>query len=96
MALRDAAVNSKGFEVTMSSAGVCTGYSIDNLDSHATVDTHSFDTDVTVTAGSVNYAFGPLGNLTKGQGTVIGVASDGVSYQISFVSSTGAVVLTEG
>lgn len=96
MALRDAAVNSKGFEVVMDSTGVCTGYSIDNLDSSVTLDTHTFDTNVTVTAGGAKYSFGPLGNLTKGQGTVITVASEGVSYTISFVASTGAVILTEG
>ena len=96
MALRDAAVNSKGFEIVMNSTGACTGYSVDNMDSGATLETYTFDTDVNVTVGTIKYSFGPLGNLTKGQGTVITVASEGVSYTLSLVTTTGAVILTEG
>lgn len=95
MALRDAATNSKGYEVVMDNAGVTAGYSVDDLDSHDTLDTHTFKGNVTVTAGTDKYDFGPLGNLTKGQGTEITVASDGVSLTISFVATTGAVILTE-
>jgi prepilin-type N-terminal cleavage/methylation domain-containing protein len=95
MALRDAATNSKGFEMVMDSTGVCTGYDIDDLDSHDTLDTYVFDDDVTVTAGTNKYDFGPLGNLIKGEGTEITVAFDTVSLTISFVATTGAVILTE-
>ncbi len=95
MAMRDAATNSKGFELVMDKSGVTTGYDIDNLDSRETVDSYTFDDDVTVTAGARKYDFGPLGNLTKGRGTVITVAVDTLSFTISFVSTTGAVILTE-
>ncbi len=95
MALRDAATNSKGFELVMDNSGVTTGYDIGDLDSHDTLDTYTFDADVTVTAGTKKYDFGPLGNLTKGQGTVITVAAEALSFTISFVSTTGAVILTE-
>lgn len=95
MALRDAAINNKGFEMVMESSGVCTGYEVCNLDSHATLYTYVFDDDVTVTAGTDKYDFGPLGDLTKGQGTEITVASEALSFTISFVATTGAVILTE-
>lgn len=95
MALRDAAANNKGFEIVMDSTGATSGYQIDNLDSHDTLETYTFDTDVTVTAGNLKYCYGPLGNMTKGQDTTITVASDTVSFTISFVAATGAVILTE-
>jgi hypothetical protein len=81
--------------MVMDNTGVCTGYDIDDLDSHDTLDTYVFDDDVTVTAGTNKYDFGPLGNLTKGEGTEITVAFDTVSLTISFVATTGAVILTE-
>jgi prepilin-type N-terminal cleavage/methylation domain-containing protein len=95
MALRDAATNSKGYEVVMNNTGVTTGYRIDNLNSHDTLDTYTFDSHVTVDAGGIKYSFGPMGNLTKGQGTEITVSFEDTSYTISFVASTGTVILTE-
>jgi prepilin-type N-terminal cleavage/methylation domain-containing protein len=95
MALRDAAINNKGFEMVMESTGVCTGYDVDNLDSHDTLNTYVFHDDVTVDAGNLKYCFGPLGDLTKGQGTEITVTSEALSFAISFVATTGAVILTE-
>ena len=96
MAVRDAATNNKGFEMVMESTGVCTGYDIDDLDAPPeTVDTYTFNDNVTVNAGNLKYSFGPLGNLTKGQGTEITVTSGSLSFTISFVTTTGAVILTE-
>jgi len=94
MAMSDAATNNKGFEIVTDGTSPATGYDIDNLDSHETVDTVTFDTHVIVTAGDDKYDFGPLGNLTKGGDDIV-IASDGQSYTISFVASTGAVILTE-
>ncbi len=92
MALRDAATNTKGFEVKRI-GNPWTGYDIDNLDSHATVETRSFDASITVT-GDNKYDFGPLGNLSVG-GSAIDLSADGKSYTITFVSATGAVICTE-
>ncbi|MCF7974380.1 MAG: prepilin-type N-terminal cleavage/methylation domain-containing protein [Phycisphaerae bacterium] len=95
MALRDAAINSKGYEMVMENTGVTAGYRIDNLDSHEIVDTHTFNEHATVTAGGLKYSFGPMGNLTKGQGTEITVSYGTKSYTISFVAATGTVILTK-
>ena len=92
MALRDAATNSKGFEI-LRTGNPWTGYTISDLDSHATIDTVTFDSSVSAT-GDNKYDFGPLGNLTVG-GSDIVVSADGRSYTISFVAATGAVSCTE-
>jgi Tfp pilus assembly protein FimT len=92
MALRDASTNNKGFEVQRIGSP-WTGYQIDDLDSHATLDTVTFDASITVT-GDNKYDFGPLGNLTVG-GSAIDLSVDGDSFQITFVAATGAVICTE-
>ena len=95
MAMTDAATNNKGFEIVMVGHPSTTGYQLEDLDSHDTLETVTFDTHVTVAAGDSKYDFGPLGNLTKGGNDIV-ITSEGRSYTISFVSTTGAVVLTEG
>ncbi|MCP4455990.1 MAG: hypothetical protein GY809_31415 [Planctomycetes bacterium] len=91
LALRDAATNRQGYGIEIDSAG----YKINNLDSHETLDTHTFNVQTTVSPGASEYDFGPLGNLILGQGTEITVSYEGGSYTISFVAATGAVILTE-
>ena len=93
MALRDAATNSKGFEV-LRTGNPWTGYEIKDLDPPAsTVDTVTFESGITVT-GDNKYDFGPLGNLTVG-GSAINLSVDADSFQITFVAATGAVICTE-
>ena len=92
MALRDAATNAKGFALQRI-GNPWTGYQIDDLDSHATVDSITLDSSITAT-GDNKYEFGPLGNLSAGSG-VITLSADGKSYTISFVAATGAVSCVE-
>ena len=92
MALRDAAENAKGFELQRIGTP-WTGYQIDNLDSHVTLDTRTFDSGITVNGGQ-KYDFGRLGNLTTG-GSAIVLSADGKTYTITFVAATGAVKCTE-
>jgi prepilin-type N-terminal cleavage/methylation domain-containing protein len=94
MALHDAAINANGYEILMIGSPF-TGYQIDNLDSLETLDTFTFESNVTVTSGADQFDFGPLGNLTKGVGSTLNVSSEEQSYTISFVTATGTVVLTE-
>jgi Tfp pilus assembly protein FimT len=89
MALRDAATNSKGFEIKFDGDD----YVIDDLDSKDTIDSIVMDTSISVSADA-KYDFGPLGNLTKG-GSDITLSADGKSYSISFVAATGAVSCSE-
>jgi type II secretory pathway pseudopilin PulG len=89
MALRDAATNTKGFELKFSGDD----YVLDDLDSHDTIDSIDVDDSISVSADA-KYDFGPLGNLTKG-GTDITLSADGKSYSISLVAATGAVLCAE-
>jgi len=95
MAVRDAATNSKGFELDLSGSSPYPGYTIENADSRQVVDTVSFVSGVTVTCqGSSKFTFEPLGNLKTGSGTQIAVVGDGKSFTLTFVSATGMVKLT--
>jgi len=92
MALRDAATNNRGFGLQRIGSP-WTGYEISDLDSHAVIDTVTFDPSITVN-GDNKYDFGPLGNLTTG-GSAITLSADGKSYSITFVPATGAATCTE-
>ena len=96
MALRDAATNNKGFSLLRKVddiSGLQVGYEIEDLDSHVTVDTVTFDAGITAN-GNQKYNFGPLGNLVVGS-TPITLTAEGKTYTISFVAATGAVICTE-
>lgn len=90
LAISDAANNAKGFELTM----LGTSYEIENLDTHATVDTQTIDSQVSC-VGGVKYTFGPLGNLTNAGSSDLIVSGGGRSYTITVTVATGAVKCVE-
>ncbi len=90
LAISDAANNAKGFEMTMLGAS----YEIENLDTHATVDSHTIDSRVICTGGG-KFTFGPLGNLTNSGSSDLIVAAGGRSYTITVTIATGAVRCVE-
>ena len=90
LAISDAANNAKGFEMSM----LGTSYEINNLDTHATVDSHTIDPQVSCTGGG-NFTFGPLGNLTNAGSSDIIVEGGGRSYTITVTVATGAVKCVE-
>ena len=94
LALLDAAGNSSGFALNMTGSSPYNAYEIENLDTLATVDTHSFDSTVGCTGGS-NFEFGPLGNLVTGSDSSLTVAASGKSFTITIIPATGTVKCEE-
>jgi Tfp pilus assembly protein FimT len=94
LALSDAAGNSSGFALNMTGSSPYNAYEIENLDTSATVDTHSFDSAVSCTGGN-NFEFGPLGNLITGSDSSLTVAASGRSFTITIIPATGAVKCAE-
>jgi prepilin-type N-terminal cleavage/methylation domain-containing protein len=94
LALLDAAGNSSGFALNMTGSSPYNDYEIENLDTSATVDTHSFDSAVGCSGGN-NFEFGPLGNLITGSDSSLTVAAEGRSFTITIIPATGAVKCAE-
>jgi prepilin-type N-terminal cleavage/methylation domain-containing protein len=94
MAISDAANNTKGFELTMLGAGPYTSYRIENQDTHEIVDSHTIDSDVTVSGDSI-FRFGPQGNLTVSGHTQITVSAQGKTLTITVIVATGSVTCVE-
>lgn len=94
LALSDAADNTSGFALNMTGSSPYSAYEIENLDTLATVDTHSFDSTVECSGGS-DFEFGPLGNLVTGSDSSLTVTSGGRSFTITIIPATGAVKCVE-
>ena len=95
LAISDAANNNKGFELKMlPSSSPYTSYEIENLDTDATVDSHTIDSQVSCN-GDKDFDFEPLGNLKNGSSTEITVEGGGRSYLITVTVATGAVKCVE-
>lgn len=94
MAIADAAGNTSGFELKMLGSSPYSSYEINNIDTSATVDTHSIDSQVSCTNGSM-FQFGPLGNLLGPSDTTLTVSSSGRSFTITITSATGMVKCVE-
>jgi len=96
LAISDAAENDEGYQLKMTGAGFYTGYEIENRDTEATVDSHTFDSEVTVTClGSPRFNFAPLGNIDGGSGTHIAVSGGGKTFTITITPATGMIKCTE-
>ncbi len=92
LAISDAANNTQGYQLTLTGSSPYTGYKITNLDTSATVDTFTIDTDISVTSTSgSSVKFGPLGNVLSGSSTQISVVAQGRTFTITFISATGTV-----
>jgi len=99
MAIRDAATNSKGYELEMTGSSPYSGYTIENRDTHVIVATHTFGTGATVTCpGLKKFVYLPLGNLKSDEsGTRITVTAEGTTYTLTLdaTSATGTVKCTK-
>jgi Tfp pilus assembly protein FimT len=94
LATANAANNTNGFALRMLGPDPYTGYEIVNLDTAATIDSHSIDSAVTVASAASQFDFGPFGNLTS-TNTQLTVSADGKIFTIGFVTATGTVTCAE-
>jgi len=96
LAISDAANNTDGFALNMvgSAPGPYSSYKIVNLDTPATVDSHTIDSGISCTGGA-NFQFGPLGNLKDGSGTQLTVSAEEKTFTITVISATGTVKCQE-
>ncbi|MBW8040622.1 MAG: hypothetical protein FVQ85_11535 [Planctomycetes bacterium] len=94
LAISDAANNTTGFALKMTSSVPYTGYEIENLDTQTTIDSHTIDSAVNC-AGGDQFEFGPLGNLLSGSDTQLTVAAGGKTFTITITSATGMIKCME-
>jgi len=94
LAISDAATNTAGFALKMTGSAPFAGYEIENLDTEATVDSHTIDSGITCAGGS-EFDFGPLGNLLDGSDTQITVSASGRTFTITITTATGMIKCTE-
>lgn len=94
LAISNAATNTAGFKLNMTSSSPYTGYRIVNADSGETVDSQTIDPAVSCTGGD-EFKFGPLGNLLSGSDTQLTISADGKTFTIDITSATGMVKCTE-
>ena len=94
LAISNAVNNTDGFELRLLGPNPYTGYEIVNLDTIATVDSHTIDPEVTVTGTASEFDFGPLGNLTSTY-TQITVSAEGKTFTITIIRATGTIKCVE-
>jgi prepilin-type N-terminal cleavage/methylation domain-containing protein len=94
MAIANASSNTSGYELKMLGSSPYSSYEINNLDTSATVDTHTVESNIDCTGGS-SFQFGPLGNLLGGSDTQLDVDSSGRSFTITITSATGMAKCVE-
>lgn len=94
LAISDAAVNTTGYGIQLTGAGPYTGYEIWDRSTFTLVDSHPIDSDVTCTADSRFFRFGPMGN-TVASGSTIKLSAKGRSFTITVVPATGMVKCVE-
>ena len=97
LAISDAANNTQGYELQMVAPPPYASYEIIDCSSPlTTVDSHTIDSDVSVTCPTPPlFIFGPLGNLKSGSGTEITVSAEGRSFTVTLNSATGTVKCVE-
>jgi type II secretory pathway pseudopilin PulG len=93
LAISDAATNSSGYSLNIIGSSPY-GYEIKNLDGGTTLETHTFDPEITC-AGGTMFEFGPLGNLEPGSDSQLTVSAEGKTITISITPATGAVKCVE-
>jgi len=94
LAISNAVDNTQGFSLRLLGPGPYTGYEIVNLDTEATVDSHTIDPEVTVTGTANEFEFGPLGNLTSTYTQII-VSAEGKTFTITIIRATGTIKCVE-
>jgi len=80
--------------LNMTGSAPYTAYEIKNLDTEATVDSHTIDSAVSCTGGSA-FDFGPLGNLLAGSDTQLTVSASGKTLTITITTATGMIKWSE-
>jgi len=96
LAISDAASNTKGYELKMVGSVPYNRYEIENIDTHATVDSHTMDSGITISCTDGHrFRFGPLGNLKSGSGSELIVSAGGKSYTVTIIPATGTVKCVE-
>jgi Tfp pilus assembly protein FimT len=94
LAISDAASNVAGYALNMLGPSPYTGYTIDNLGTSTTVDSHTIDSSVSCTGGAA-FTFGPLGNLQPGSDRQLTVSASGKTFTIIIAAATGTVKCEE-
>ena len=94
LAISNAANNTAGFALNMTGSAPYTGYEIQNLDTSATIDSHSIDSGINCTGGS-QFKFGPLGNLLAGSGNQLVISASGKTNTLDITAATGMIKCTE-
>ena len=96
LAISDAANNTKGFELKMVGSPPYNTYEIKNVDTHATVASHTLDSGVSISCPTgIRFIFGPLGNLKSGSGTTLTMSTGGRSFTITIIPATGTIKCVE-
>ena len=93
-AISNAANNSVGFALNMVGSAPYTSYEIVNLDTGATVDSYTINSDINCTGGD-QFEFNPSGNLSGGSDTELNISTGQISFTITIVSTTGMVKYTK-
>jgi len=93
-ALNDAATNTAGFALNMLGTAPYASYKIINLDTEATVDSYTIDSDIDCTGGD-QFEFEPSGELSDASDTEVNISADGTSFTITILPTTGMVKYTE-
>jgi len=94
LAISDAINNSTGYALNMLGISPYTGYTIENLGTSTTVDSHTIDSSVSCTGGGT-FTFGPLGNLQAGSDRQLTISSSGKTFTITITATTGSVKCQE-
>jgi len=95
LAILNAANNTDGFELNMKGPVIgYTTYTIENLDTRDTLDTHTIDSAIKCTGGK-DFEFGPLGNLLTGSDTQLTVSAEGKTVTITIIPATGTIKCAE-
>ncbi|MGD8499111.1 MAG: type II secretion system protein [Phycisphaerales bacterium] len=94
LAISDAVNNPAGYTLNMLGTSPYTGYTIENLGTSTTVDSHTIDSSVSCTGGDT-FTFGPLGNLQAGSDRQLTVSASGKTFMIAVAAATGTVKCEE-
>lgn len=96
LAISDAANNTDGYELKLVGSVPYHSYEIENVDTKATVSSHTIDSSVTISNPTgTRFMFGPLGNLEPTSATQINVSAEGKSFSITINSATGSIKCVE-
>ena len=96
LAISDAANNNQGYELKMVGSVPYHSYEIENVDSKATVSSHTIDSSITLgNPTGTRFMFGPLGNLEPASATQLTVSAEGKTFTITINSATGSIKCVE-